>query len=79
MKFIINDNYGRMMGTNMAHFNVLSQNSHGVTEKNVARIVIPDLIIVCKDCGLKDNLDKCMFMKISQKAGGMKKIKCNNH
>jgi hypothetical protein len=35
-------------------------------------------VTVCKDSGLKANLDKCVVMKICQKKVGMEKIKCNN-
>jgi hypothetical protein len=37
------------------------------------------VVAVCKDFGLSVSLHKCVVMKISQKTGSMRKIKCNNH
>jgi hypothetical protein len=38
------------------------------------------LVTVCKYFfGLNVNLDKCVVMKMSQKAKIMEKMKCNNH
>jgi hypothetical protein len=34
---------------------------------------------VCKDFRINVHFDLCMVMKISQKTGGMEKIKCNKH
>jgi hypothetical protein len=34
---------------------------------------------VCKNVGLKVNVDKCVVMKTSQKTRDMEKIKCYNH
>jgi hypothetical protein len=36
-------------------------------------------VTVCKDFSLNVNLHKCVVMNVSQKIGGMEKIKCNKH
>jgi hypothetical protein len=53
---------------------VIWELNESILEKTFQRVVS-----VCKDFGLNVNSDKCVVMKISQKARGMELIKCNDH
>jgi hypothetical protein len=53
---------------------VIWEQNESTLEKKFQKV-----ITVCKDFGIKVNLDKCVAMKISRKKGGLENIKCGNH